>query len=156
MDEDKQLPPSGFLSTSIRLPAGPSAQQLSSLGEKSIPPCIRHLCWRVFLTDQLRPKKSICWISKNVLKTLNEKLLKRDKFHWISGKSSRLVFFTLAQNENNQKGTRSQRHLERYSSRPKVHAGPFFPFGWLHPPSPSGPRSKLLLLSRASWCFFTF
>ena len=35
--------------------------------EKRIPPCIRHLRWRVFLTDQLCPKKRLCWIFKNIL-----------------------------------------------------------------------------------------
>ena len=114
-----------------------------------IPPCIRHLCWRVFLTDQLRPNQKD-WYSFFCI----------SRMYWNHFETPLFCLHSCQQGKPPPKKSRSDQHLERYSSRPKLHAGPFFPFDWLHPgllhPPSLGPRSKLLLLSRANWCFFTF
>ena len=187
MDENKELPPSSFLSASVWLPASPSFLLLVRFFYW--PACF-FLYGRLFhWTDFYRPSHlinriDVCqkysWgfylasdIFDGVSSSLTSCVLKKVFLHWISKKETKWkerapsqnlahTPFTLVKKKQSTKQTnkkrpniRSQRHLERYSSRPKVHAGPFFPFGWVQPPS-DGPRSKLLLLSRASWCFFTF
>ena len=160
MDENEELPPSGFLSASIWFPSGPSDGFVfvrkiwfylwkKNESQLRIPPCIRHLCWRVFLTDQMRPNQKD-WYSFFCI----------SRMYWNHFKTPLFCLHSCQQGKQPPKKSRSDRHLERYSSRPKLHAGPFFPFDWLHPgllhPPSLGPRSKLLLLSRANWCFFTF